>query len=239
MEMLYSYLGKLGYAHPIHAPLTHVPLGMVIGAFVFILAARMTRNTSFLSTARHCTALALVSVFPTAFLGYMDWQHYYAGAWLPQIEKKILLAAVLTLSLAATLIALRRERSSRSLPVVFVLVNLLVAGGLGYFGGELVFNQLTPKKSVDSLTIQQGGELYNQFCAACHPNGGNALKAHLPLRQAPQLGSFDSFVGYLRSPKARDGSATLMPAFPEEKLSKAQVNGIYQFVLTDLAGPKN
>ncbi len=80
MEALYLLLKSLGYPHPIHPPMTHVPIGMAVGAFVFILAARATGKTAFLATARHCTALALIAAVPTILLGYMDWQHYYAGA---------------------------------------------------------------------------------------------------------------------------------------------------------------
>ena len=89
MEGFYTLLESLGYRHPIHAPMTHVPIGMVIGAFVFILAARAFGKAAFLASARHCTALALVAAIPTIVLGYMDWQHYYAGARLFQIEAKL------------------------------------------------------------------------------------------------------------------------------------------------------
>lgn len=236
MDALYLMLESLGYHHPIHAPMTHVPIGMVVGAFVFILAARLTGKASFFSTARHCTALALIAAVPTIVLGYMDWQHYYAGARLPQIERKLVLAALLMVFLAASLVALGKERGARTLQVLLVTLNMVLVGGLGYFGGDLVFNQLTPKKSVDSLTLKQGEEVFRQLCASCHPNGGNVLKANLPLRTAPQLKTAESFIGYLRSPEARDGSKTLMPPFGEEKLPKAQAETLYLYVREGLAG---
>lgn len=237
MEALYTFLHNLGYDHPIHAPLTHVPIGMAVGAFLFILTARATRNESFTTTARHCTALALISLFPTALLGYMDWHHYYSGAWLPQIEKKILLAGLLGISLTATLGMLRQGRRNRLPPAILVTLNLILAGALGYFGGELVFKSLTHQKEVNSLTMEQGENLYRQHCAACHPHGGNSLKSHLPLWQAPQLNDVNTFVAYLRNPAARDGSATVMPAFPEEKLSREQASAILRHVKTNLTAP--
>ncbi|MHC1744348.1 MAG: DUF2231 domain-containing protein [Syntrophobacteraceae bacterium] len=230
MEALYSLVERLGYHHPIHAPMTHVPIGMVVGAFVFTLAARMTGRSSFLTTARHCTALALIAAIPTIVLGYVDWHHYYAGARMFQIEAKLLLAALLTVFLVASLIALKKESGFRVFQVLLVSVNLLLVGGLGYFGGDLVFKQLTPGKSVDPLTSTRGEELFRQLCANCHPDGGNVLKANLPLRKAPQLETPDTFIGYLRSPKARDGSNTVMPAFSEEKLPKDNADALYLYV---------
>lgn len=238
MEALYLLLEKLGYTHPIHAPMTHVPIGLVVGAFVFTLLGRKGK-APLLTSARHCTALALVSTLPTIVFGYADWQRYFAGAWLPQIERKMLLAALLAASLTASWVTLRSARPLRALCTLLVVLNVLLVGGLGYLGGELVFNSLTPRKSVDSLTIQKGGELFRQFCAGCHPGGGNALKANLPLRTAPQLESREAFVSYLRSPKARDGSNTVMPPFGEERLSREQAVDLYWYVKKDLAAARN
>jgi uncharacterized membrane protein len=35
IEFIYQALTKLGYTHPLHPTLTHVPLGMVMGALIF------------------------------------------------------------------------------------------------------------------------------------------------------------------------------------------------------------
>ena len=236
MEGFYTLLESLGYRHPIHAPMTHVPIGMVIGAFVFILAARAVGKASFLATARHCTALALVAAIPTIVLGYMDWQHYYAGARLFQIEAKLVLASLLIVFLAASLVFMGKEPGRPAFQILMLSVSVILVGGLGYFGGDLVFKQLTPKNSVDSLTMKRGEELFRQHCATCHPNGGNVLKANLPLRKAPQLETEDAFIGYLRSPKARDGGSTVMPSFSEEKLPTEKAHELYLYVhkgLTD------
>ncbi len=238
MEALYVLLERLGYTHPVHAPVTHIPIGLTVGAFAFTLLARPGRS-ALLTSARHCTALAFIATFPTAVLGYADWQRYFAGVWLPQIERKMVLAALLTVSLAATWIALRGERPLRFIAILLVTLNVLLVGGLGYWGGALVFNSLTPPSRVDSLTIQKGGDLYRQLCASCHPGGGNALKASLPLRTAPQLENLDAFIGYLRSPKARDGSTTVMPPFGEERLSGEQATSLYHYVKRELAAAGN
>jgi hypothetical protein len=65
----------------------------------------------------------------------------------------------------------------------------------------------------------------------CHPNGGNKYKAHLPLVNAPQLASFDTFRAYIRNPKARDGSSTIMMAFSAKILSEQDSREIYRYIV--------
>ena len=89
IEFLYQTLAKIGYNHPIHPPVTHISVGMVIGAFLFALVANLMRHERLALTARHCILLAMIGLFPTALLGYMDWQHRYGGAWLFPIKIKI------------------------------------------------------------------------------------------------------------------------------------------------------
>ena len=44
MEGVYKYLQGMGYDHPLHPPVVHMPTGLVIGAFLFILAAIILRR---------------------------------------------------------------------------------------------------------------------------------------------------------------------------------------------------
>jgi mono/diheme cytochrome c family protein len=74
-------------------------------------------------------------------------------------------------------------------------------------------------------------EQFTQKCAACHPDGGNAFKPHLPLTKAPQLQDFDAFLAYIRNPKARDGAGNIMPPYPAENLSDEQARRIYQQII--------
>ena len=73
--------------------------------------------------------------------------------------------------------------------------------------------------------------MFKEYCIACHPCGEYAIKKHLPLKEAPQLVNFDTFLSYLRSPEARDGSKTVMPAFPPDKLSDEKAQKIYRYVV--------
>ena len=236
IEFFYKIVTTIGYTHPIHAPTTHIPVGMVIGAFIFAIVSWKFRKDNLARTAHHCITLALLALLPTVIVGIMDWQHYYAGAWLFPIKMKLPLAGLLLILLVfAVSVGYRATIISKQALIIYALC-LLNVTALGYFGGELVYGGRASGKLSDTNTlttdanIQAGATLYNQTCSACHPNGGNTIKANLPLRSAPQLSDFNSFLTYIRSPKARDGSQTIMPSFPAEKLSDNKAREIYQYV---------
>jgi len=37
IDSLYQTLSKIGFAHPLHPPITHLSLGLIIGGFIFDL----------------------------------------------------------------------------------------------------------------------------------------------------------------------------------------------------------
>jgi hypothetical protein len=94
-KYVYKALIAIGYTHPIHAAMTSLPLGMAMGALVFALVGLTARRYEIAVTAHHCLILALISVLSAMLLGYIDWQHYYGGAWLSPIRMKITLAIFL------------------------------------------------------------------------------------------------------------------------------------------------
>lgn len=230
IEFLYQTLARIGYTHPIHPPVTHISVGMVIGAFFFALVANLLRHERLALTARHCILLAVIGLFPTALLGYMDWQHRYGGAWLFPIKIKIGLAILLLVLLIVAVILGRtlKENSIRVLAIYGLC--LLNVAALGYFGGELIYGGSGRLPAAETEQIQVSAEQFKKSCGGCHPGGGNSIKANLPLRGAPQLANFNTFLAYIRNPKARDGSQTIMPSFQVEKLSDKQVGEIYQYV---------
>ena len=237
IEFLYQALAKIGYTHPIHPPVTHATVGMVIGAFVFGITAWKLRHQGLSQAAHYCIILALIALFPTVLSGFMDWQHYYAGAWLFPIKMKLPLAGLLLILLVFALsVGSRATTISKQALIIYALC-LLNVTAVGYFGGELVYGGRASGKLSDTSTlttdadIQAGATLYNQTCSACHPNGGNSIKQNLPLKQAPQLVNFDTFLAYIQSPKARDGSTTIMPPFPAHKLSGEDAQKIYQYII--------
>ena len=235
IEFFYETLTKIGYTHPFHPPLTHIPVGLVIGAFLFGLAAWLLRHEQLTLTARHCIILALLGLVPTALLGYADWQQRFAGVLLFPIKMKIGLAVLLLVLLVLAAILSRRKRVV-SLGVLAVYgLCLLNVTALGYFGGELVYGAMSPKEPESTGETQISSEQFKKSCSACHPGGGNTFKAHLPLKGAPQLADFKTFLDYLRNPKARDGSQTIMPPFPANRLSEQQARDIYRYINQVLA----
>lgn len=138
-EFIFMWLQKLGYTHPLHAPITHVPMGMVMGGFVFALFAHVVRKPELFRTALHCYVLALLATPPAMFVGYMDWQHFYRGEANPYVTAKILLGALL-LALCVVNIRLLRKETSPRLPVLAACgFSMVVAGLLGFLGGALQY----------------------------------------------------------------------------------------------------
>lgn len=237
IEFFYKILTAIGYTHPIHAPTTHIPVGMVIGAFIFGVVSWKFKKDTLARTAHHCIILALLALLPTVIAGIMDWQHYYAGVWLFPIKMKLPLASLLLILLVFGLSAgYRAEGISKRALIIYALC-LLNVTALGYFGGELAYSGRAPAKPSESAQspvtaeVEAGATLFKQTCGACHPKGGNSIKQNLPLKRAPQLVNFETFLAYIQSPKARDGSTTVMPAFPADKLSDQQARDIYQYIV--------
>lgn len=138
IEGLYALLEKIGFTHPLHPMLTHVPMGMVIGAVLFSVAGLKWKNENLGQTAYHCSLLALLFVVPVIVAGLLDWQHLMTGSWNIFIIVKMILATALTLLLALSVVLKHKGADAKTLAIVYLLC-LACAGGLGYSGGELVY----------------------------------------------------------------------------------------------------
>ncbi len=138
IESLYAFLEKVGFHHPLHPAFTHIPMGMAMGCFFFSLVALFGKKPALLKTSLHCSILALIFIVPTILAGLFDWQHLYAGRYLPFIVVKMVLAVVLTGLLAYSVVLHRQEAGAKKIFIVYCLC-LASAVGLGFSGGELVF----------------------------------------------------------------------------------------------------
>jgi uncharacterized membrane protein len=138
IESLYAFLVKVGFHHPLHPALTHIPMGMVMGCFFFGILIHFGKKTNFLATALHCSVLALIFIIPTIVAGLLDWQHLYGGKFLPLIVVKMVLAVVLTGLLIYSIQLHRRGAETKKLFLIYSLC-LACAVGLGFSGGELVY----------------------------------------------------------------------------------------------------
>ncbi len=138
-EALYGFLRSVGYTHPLHPALVHMPIGLVVGALVFSFAAPFFHKPRLERAAYYCLVLAFLFLFPTILLGYMDWQHFFAGGWIFYIKMKMALAAVLLVLVVLGLVLGRRAgTATKSLMTVYGLAFLTVVA-LGYYGGQLVY----------------------------------------------------------------------------------------------------
>jgi len=139
-EFIFGILQSIGFHHPLHPAITHIPMGMVMGAFFFTSVAFFLKQPALYKTSYHASILAVIGTPFTAFFGYLDWQYMYGGAWSFQIKAKLILALVLFFLL---LLAINFGKEGEKKPIPLLIVNglcLLVAIGLGFMGGELVYN---------------------------------------------------------------------------------------------------
>jgi hypothetical protein len=60
MDFIYQFLERIGYTHPIHPPLTHIPIGLVAGALILRLAAIFSHGALLSRAAFYCLVIALV-----------------------------------------------------------------------------------------------------------------------------------------------------------------------------------
>jgi mono/diheme cytochrome c family protein len=79
-----------------------------------------------------------------------------------------------------------------------------------------------------------GEEIYAEDCRSCHAQGGNTIYPNLPLRGAPQMADFSTFLAYIRNPTMPDGSQGPMPAFSPERIPDDQAKDLYQYIVTGL-----
>lgn len=138
IEGIYNFLALVGFHHPIHPILVHIPMGMVIGAVAFSLAGKIWKGKNLDQTAFHCIVLALIFVGPVYIAGLLDWQHVFGGDPSIWITIKMILGAALTVILIFTVVQKVRGVSQQRLFLLYLL-SLGICGGLGFSGGQLLF----------------------------------------------------------------------------------------------------
>lgn len=231
MDHIYRLLESIGYVHPLHPTMTHFPIGLVAGAFVLGLLSLLFRREDMARAARFCIVIALISVFPTVFFGFMDWQHYYAGGWLSAITVKIALAIVLFILLGIALIFFRdKPRSVKA--VITCGFSFLITIGLGYFGGQLVYTGRVPPASPE---FQKGAYVFRANCSGCHPYGGNIADPSAMVRGSPELTDLKRFIRWIRDPRLDNGKRGLMPVFTSSRIPDAKASELWAY-LSDVMG---
>jgi len=136
-QIIFEFLNKIGFTHPLHPAVTHIPMGMVMGAVTFRVASLLPNLRFLARTGYHCVVLGLFGMLPTAFTGYLDWQHSFEGQWEFLIVLKIILAIALTVVMMAIAIIDDPEYPGFDKWTFFYIIGLFLAIGLGFSGGEL------------------------------------------------------------------------------------------------------
>ena len=233
IEFIYQTLAKIGYTHPLHPPATHLPAGLIIGAFIFALMAWIFNRSNLARTARHCIILALIMAVPTILLGFLDWQYRFGGAYLFEIKMKLALGGILLLLLLVTVVYAALAGTFTKTVMALHALCLLTVIGLGYFGGELVYGTKTPVVAKTSDLAAEGALVFKQNCSACHFTDSTANKVGPGLKGAFKLNTFpvsgqpvsdDNFRQILKTPFSK------MPPFGH--LSDEQVNALLEYLKT-------
>ncbi len=168
IESIYQVLEKIGYVHPLHPPMVHLPVGLTLGAFLFLLIAQVFRRPGFAQTARHCMVLALISLIPAILLGLMDWQQRLGGAWVFPIIMKLTLAGVLLVFVCLSIFLGRGTQLRTIKHILAYAICALIVSGIGYFGGELVYGKKSTQADSGVRLAEAGSIVFQQKCSVCH-----------------------------------------------------------------------
>jgi uncharacterized membrane protein len=139
VEMFFELLNSVGFKHPVHPALTHIPMGMAMGAATFRFASFLPKMKFLAKTGYHCAILGLLGILPTVVTGYLDWQHTFGGNLEFLIILKMILAGVLFLLMGAIGFLDKPEDPKVDLRTLLYLLIVFVAIGLGFSGGELQY----------------------------------------------------------------------------------------------------
>lgn len=234
IDALYDFLDRIGYMHPIHPAMVHMPIGLVVGAAAFMGIAAFPRFRQFRISGHHALTLALIFWFPTVLFGILDWQRNLGGVWLFVIKMKFALAAALLVFLVAgVVLGYRGKAALKVLAPIYGLCFALVVV-LGYFGGQLVYSGLAP---AGPAIYQAGQKVFDKNCTGCHAHGGNVIAPDMPLSGAPQLAKFGVFEQFIRNPRMPNGALGVMPAFTTSQISDEEAKALHDYIVNVIVKP--
>lgn len=228
IDNFYRFLNSLGFPDPVHAALVHLPMGLILGAFVFSLLSVFSVWKRPAVTAHHCITLAVISLFPVIVFGFMDWRHFYLGGWLMPIKIKMILAFVLLiLSFLAFLSGFSAGEESKLMLFLYTLCVIIVIG-LGWFGSRVVNGETVQAHSKQHPV---GEKIFIANCRVCHSDGGNKFETEHPLRKSEALQKFDYFLAQIRTPDEP------MPSFTTAQIPDKEAGELYQYVVKEFGCP--
>jgi uncharacterized membrane protein len=224
----YSMMNSFGFPDPVHVTLVHIPIGLVIGSFIFSWLSALTRWKKLSVTAYQCITLTFLFLFPVIVFGLMDWRNFYLGAWLTPIKIKMVLAVILLiLSFAAFLLGFKGKESSKITLTLYSLC-LIIVIGIGWFGARLIYGeQVLPS----SKNYPIGEKIFKANCNICHANGGNIISPKNPLRNSDDLQNLDAFISLIRHPERP------MPLFTASRISEKEAKELYDYIVNEINCP--
>ena len=137
------------------------------------------------------------------------------------------------LSIGMILIVSGRGESKALLVIYFMA--FFTVGGLGYFGGRLVFGGRAPAAPAG---LEAGRRLFENNCMACHPNMGNAIMPDMPIIGSDNLRDLTTFISWIRNPLKDNGQKGPMPDFLPSKISDEQAGRLYAYLIGVLGRPQ-
>jgi uncharacterized membrane protein len=179
MQTLYQFMDRVGFHHPLHPALTHLPVGLIMAAFIFALMDMVLHKSTLAQTSRHCLLLAIAVLPATALLGYFDWKTRIGGAMLFPIKMKLLLLPALFALLIAAALTGREEMVHSIKYKALLTLSFLVVVAIGFFGGELVFGAgkaLSRQNTASTFSLPDGRDLFRQKCSMCHLTDSETTK---------------------------------------------------------------
>ena len=237
---IYELLSSIGYHHPLHPAMTHLPVGLTISAFLFAVLAFLLKRSQFGQTAVHCIVLAFLTAIPTIVSGYFDWQHFYGGGFIVPIVGKMVLATLLLVLLCILSVKGIKNPKITSRRIMAHFAGFVIVIGLGFFGGELVYTKqaassgkISPDKTMDTAVVKEGERLFEAKCSFCHftesaeTKVGPGLKGLFQREKMPVSGwpvSGENLERQLKTPFDQ------MPAFDE--LTSKEINSLENFLKT-------
>ncbi len=234
IQSIYQALANLGYHHPLHPAIVHLTIGMVVGALIFGLLAWLAQSAAMARTAKNCIVLALISVIPTAAIGYADWQQFFAGVWIFPIRWKLILSVALFVILFIAWLSARKSEKTYVGHVFIYFICFAIVTAIGYFGAELVHGKkIISQKEPLKESVEEGTVIFARSCSICHFTEttdnkiGPSLKGlfqqkNFPVSQWPV--TRESFEKQLRTPFKN------MPAFDE--LEDEQIEALIAYLQT-------
>jgi uncharacterized membrane protein len=175
IDQLYLFLAKFGFNEPLHSPITHMPIGLAMGALIFFVVAIVFKKKNLVLTARHASILAFIFVFPTILLGVFDWIHFYHATLFTPIKIKMLLASLALVLLGAGIILGSEIKLHTISMTIIYAATCVVMIGLGYFGAGIIYGRGLEMKKPAATGVVSGAKKTIGFVDSAGAKRNNSM----------------------------------------------------------------